>query len=650
MHTFKVGDHFLPMTKQEMQNLGWDELDFLLISGDAYVDHPSFGPAIIGRLLEDAGYRVGIIAQPDWRVERDFTKLGRPRLAALLTAGNLDSMVSNYTAAKRPRREDDYSPGGIGGKRPDLATIAYANRVRQVYKGLPIIIGGIEASLRRLAHYDWWGDRLRRSILIDSRADVLVYGMGETSMLQLAQHLEQGDWQNALPSMRGICYQSDVAPDDSVFLPAYDEIEADPQIYAKAFRLAYLEQDALNGRAVSQKHGDKYVVQRPPSLPIDRASLDHVYELPYMRQWHPAYTSFGGVPALAEVQFSIISHRGCFGACSFCALTAHQGRIIQSRSNASMLAEARLLTTLPGFKGYIHDVGGPTANFHELACKAQSVRGACRDKQCLHPDVCRNLRVDHTEYLRVLREMRALPGVKKVFIRSGLRFDYMLADQSDDFFRELVTHHISGQLKVAPEHISARVTRLMGKPGRAVFDRFKERYQALNQQLGKKQFLVPYFMSSHPGSTLEDAIELAEYLRDTGLRPEQVQDFIPTPGSLSTAMFYTGLNPLTGEKVHVPRSEEEKTMQRALLQYWMPKNRGVVVRALQLAGRPDLIGFGQKCLVRPEARPGGPGPERKQKVVPVKTDRGPGTKQKQKVVPAKTDREAERSSRRGSRR
>jgi uncharacterized radical SAM protein YgiQ len=601
LRSLRTGDQFLPMSREEMQQLGWEQLDFLLISGDAYVDHPSFGPAIIGRVLENAGYRVGIVAQPDWRSQRDFVKLGRPRLAVLVTAGNLDSMVSNYTAAKRPRRADDYSPGGVGGKRPDLATIVYANRVRQTFKGLPLIIGGIEASLRRLAHYDWWGDKVRRSLLLDSRADILVYGMGESSLLELADRLAAGDWQSELPKLRGICYLADEAPQDAVLLPAYESVESDKGAYARAFRIAYLEQDARNGRMMAQQHGDKFLVVCPPSLPLSTAEMDRVYELPYMRQWHPAYDLFGGVPALEEVQFSLVSHRGCFGSCSFCALTAHQGRVIQARSSDSLLAEAKLLTTLPGFKGYIHDVGGPTANFHELACEAQSVRGACRDKQCLHPEICRNLTVDHREYLRVLRAMRALPGVKKVFIRSGLRYDYMLADKSGEFLRELVEHHISGQLKVAPEHISPRVTDLMGKPGREVFDQFRQRYQELNQELGKQQFLVPYFMSSHPGSTLQDAVQLAEYLRDTGLRPEQVQDFIPTPGSLSTAMFYTGLHPLTGQPVHVPRSEEEKSMQRALLQYWMPKNHALVLRALQQVGRTDLIGFDQKCLIRPRA-------------------------------------------------
>ncbi len=644
MRTLELGDHFLPMSRSEMQQLGWDELDFVLITGDAYVDHPSFGPAIIGRLLEHAGYRVGIIAQPDWRSERDFQKLGRPRLAALVTAGNLDSMVSNYTAAKRPRREDDYSPGGIGGRRPDLATIAYANRVRQAFKGLPIIIGGIEASLRRLAHYDWWGDRLRRSILIDSRADVLVYGMGESSIIELAGMLTLDNWRDLLPKVRGICYLSDHAPGDAVILPSFEQMDQDKLAYAKAFRLSFLEQDACSGRRVAGPHGDKYVIQQPPSQPLTRTALDQVYELPYMRQWHPVYNSFGGVPALEEVQFSITSHRGCFGSCSFCALTAHQGRVIQSRSRESLLAEARLLTKLPGFKGYIHDVGGPTANFHEMACQAQAERGACRNKQCLHPSLCNQLEVDHREYVQVLREMRALPGVKKVFVRSGLRFDYLLADKSDDFFSDLVEHHVSGQLKVAPEHVSARVTKLMGKPGRETFDRFRERYAEHNQRLGKKQYLVPYFMSSHPGSTLSDAIELAEYLRDTGLRPEQVQDFIPTPGSLSTAMFYTGVHPLTAEKVHVPRSEDEKAMQRALLQYWMPKNRELVARALREAGRTDLIGFGPKCLIGP---PSGGGTNRH----PVRQQRAgaanQGPKQNQKPGPKTRAKQGERR-RRGS--
>ncbi len=599
MRTLMIGEHFLPMSRQEMQQLGWDELDFLLVTGDAYVDHPSFGPAIIGRLLEQAGYRVGILAQPDWRSPRDFLRLGRPRLAALVTAGNLDSMVNNYTAAKRPRRKDDYSPGGVGGKRPDLATIVYCNLVRQAFKGLPLIIGGIEASLRRLAHYDWWGDRVRRSILLDSRADALVYGMGETSILELAHALALGTWESTLPRVRGICYLADRVPGDAVLLPDFEQTESDQQAYAQAFRLAYREQDAINGRRLAERYGDKYVIVQPPALPLDHAALDAVYELPYTRKWHPAYDPFGGVPALAEVQFSITSHRGCFGACSFCALTAHQGRVIQSRSQESLLAEAKLLTAMPDFKGYIHDVGGPSANFHQPACPSQSERGACRGKHCLHPELCTQLAVDHRQYLEVLRQMRQLPGVKKVFVRSGLRYDYLLADPCDDFFTDLVEHHISGQLKVAPEHVSPRVTRLMGKPGKRIFERFRERYEQLNRQVGKKQFLVPYFMSSHPGSRLEDAIELAEYLRDTGLWPEQVQDFIPTPGSLSTAMFYTGVNPLTGEAVHVPRSEDEKAMQRALLQYWLPKNYPLVSKALSLASRPDLIGYGPLCLIRP---------------------------------------------------
>lgn len=629
MHDIRLGDHFLPMTRQEMDALGIDQLDFVLVTGDAYVDHPSFGPAIIGRLLESAGFSVGIIAQPDWRADRDFLKLGRPRLAALVSGGNLDSMVSNYTAAKRPRRDDDYSPGGIGGRRPDLATIVYANKLRQVMKGVPIIIGGIEASLRRLAHYDWWGDRVRRSILIDSRADVLVYGMGESSILTLARHMAQGDWEQTLCTMRGICYSSKQIPDEAeaVFLPSYEEVVANKRDYARAFKLAYWENDPRNGHTVVQRHGDQYVIQRPPGFPLTADELDRVYELPYMRRAHPAYDAFGGVPALEEVQFSITSHRGCFGSCSFCALTAHQGRIIQRRSTASLVAEARLLTKLPGFKGYIHDVGGPTANFHELACDAQEVRGACRGKQCLHPDICRNLKVNHSEYLQVLRQLRALPGIKKVFVRSGLRYDYLLADQCDDFLNELVEHHISGQLKIAPEHVSHRVTNLMGKPGRAVFDEFRSRYQAANEAKGRKQFLVPYFMSSHPGSTIREAIELAEYLRDTGMRPEQVQDFIPTPGSLSTAMFYTGINPLSGEDVHVPRSEMEKSTQRALLQYWQPKNYPLVLQALRAAGRDDLVGFGPKCLIAPPRQH----PSRKEPAPSQRTDnRGPKPRPKGK--------------------
>ncbi|MBT9134155.1 MAG: hypothetical protein DDT38_00886 [Firmicutes bacterium] len=580
-----------------MVQRGWDELDFVLVTGDAYVDHPSFGAALIGRVLESADYRVGIIAQPNWRDLNAFKVLGRPKLGVLVTAGNLDSMVANYTPAHKPRRVDDFSPGSVGGLRPDRASIVYANRAREALPGLPIILGGIEASLRRLTHYDYWADSLRRSVLLDSKADLLLYGMSEFSLLTVAERLKRGT--NDFTDLPGACYQVSNAPHGVIFLPSYEEIAQDKTKFADAFRMAHSEGNPYHGRTLTQRHGNTYVCVNLPPLPLTTEQMDWVYGLNFTRRPHPVYGK-EGVKAIDEVEFSITSHRGCFGGCSFCALTAHQGRIIQRRSLASIVAEARLLTTLPNFKGYIHDIGGPTANFHVPACSKQAEEGSCRGKECLSPKPCRQLRTGHDEYLAVLRAVRSLPGVKKVFVRSGVRFDYVLLDADDVFLSELCEHHVSGQLKLAPEHVSARVLRLMGKPSHAVYQEFLARYQRTNTRLGKRQFVVPYFMSSHPGSTIEDAIELAEYLRDERLRPEQVQDFIPTPGSLSTAMYYTGIHPLTREKVHVAQSAAEKNAQRALLQYFLPKNHSAVRVALKAAGRDDLIGYGPKCLVPPE--------------------------------------------------
>ncbi|MDA8213603.1 MAG: YgiQ family radical SAM protein [Clostridia bacterium] len=597
---------FLPVSREDMNLRGWHYLDILLITGDAYVDHPSFGAAIIGRLLESKGYKVGIIAQPNWQGTEDFKALGKPRLAVLITAGNLDSMVNHYTAAKKPRDKDAYSPGGRPGLRPDRATLVYAQRAREAFKDKPVIIGGIEASLRRFAHYDYWSNKVRRSVLVDSKADLLVYGMGERQVVEIADALKQGRTVGELTDIRGTAYLRE-SPDGLQgcrIIPGYEEAAADKVKYAQAFMAQYEEQDPYRGKPIVQPHGDKYLVQNPPALPLSQKELDAVYSLPYRRTYHPIYSDAGGVPAIEEVEFSLTSQRGCFGSCSFCALTFHQGRIIQSRSHQSLMAEANQIVWLPNFKGYIHDVGGPTANFRNPACKKQLTRGACRDKQCLYPEPCPNIEVDHRDYVSLLRKLRQIPRVKKVFVRSGIRYDYLLADKSEEFLRELCQHHISGQLKVAPEHVSPRVLARMGKPGRKVFDRFVERYKSINKEIAKQQYLVPYFMSSHPGSTLRDAVELAEYIRDMGYNPEQVQDFIPTPGSLSTCMFYTGLDPRTMEKLHVPRTPKEKAMQRALLQYRNPKNYDLVHEALILAGREDLIGYGKHCLIKPKPAQG----------------------------------------------
>ncbi|RHL91882.1 YgiQ family radical SAM protein [Veillonella atypica] len=599
-------DTFLVTERADMEARGWAELDFVLISGDAYVDHPSFAPAVIGRYLESKGYRVGIIAQPDWNDVNAFKKLGKPRLASLVTAGNLDSMLNKFTAAKKIRREDDYSPGGEAGHRPDRATLVYSNRMKEAYRDVPLIIGGIEASLRRFGHYDYWSDTVRRSILVDSKADVLIYGMGELQIIELAEALDQNRFEESLPNIRGICYMSkDIPSIECVECPSFEEIKADKMAFADAFRIQYDEQDPFYGRPIVQKHGDRYVVQNVPALPLTQEQMDAAYDLPYTRKWHPAYDDKGGVPALSEVQFSLVSQRGCFGSCSFCAITNHQGRIIQNRSHQSLIDEAKLMINMDGFKGYIHDVGGPTANFRHLACDKQAVFGACKGRTCAAPEPCENLNTNHDDYIALLRKLRKLKGVKKVFVRSGLRYDYVLADNNKAFVKELCQYHVSGQLKVAPEHVSKRVTTMMGKAGKEEFLTFKKWFEEANRELGKKQYLVPYFMSSHPGCTLEDAIELAEFLRDQHMYPEQVQDFIPTPGSLSTCMYYTGINPLDGKPVYVAKKGRDKAKQRALMQYKNIENYDLVKEALIEANRRDLIGFGPECLIPP--RPIGQG-------------------------------------------
>lgn len=600
---------FLPICRRDMEERGWHELDFVFISGDAYVDHPSFGPAIICRLLEKHGYKVGIIPQPDWHSTKDFDRLGKPRLGFLVSAGNMDSLLNKFTAAKKVRHEDAYSPGGQAGHRPERATIVYCNRLRELYPDVPIIIGGIEASLRRMAHYDYWSNAIRRSILVDSQADLLIYGMGERAILEIAADLQQGVEVANIQDVHGTCYRvpnKDYAW-DYIELPSFEAVRKDKKTFAEAFKIEYLEQDPIRGRKLLQQNDEWCVVQNPPAMPLSEEQMDEVYGLPYMRTYHPIYEKAGGVPAIKEVQFSLVSQRGCFGGCNFCAIISHEGRIIQRRSHASLIREAKILTHMKGFKGYIHDVGGPTANFRRTSCDGQLKRGTCRGKPCLSPEPCKLLVADHSDYIKLLRELRSLPGVKKVFVRSGIRFDYLLLAK-DDFLYELCKYHVSGQLKIAPEHISDRVTRLMGKSNRAVYLRFVEKFRRMNERLGKKQYLVPYFMSSHPGSELSDAVELAEFIRDMGYHPQQVQDFIPTPGTLSTCMWYTGIDPMTGEKVYSAKSYEEKRMQRALMQYWLPKNHEIVRKALHLVHREDLIGFGPKCLVRPrrETRPARP--------------------------------------------
>lgn len=596
---------FLPITKNEMIDRGWDEADFVLVTGDAYVDHPSFGTAIISRVLENAGYRVCIISQP--KTEADYLTFGKPRLAFLVNGGNIDSMVAHYTAAKKPRSDDAYTPGGKAGRRPDRATIVYSQRLRKLFADVPIAIGGLEASLRRFAHYDYWDDKVRPSILIDSDADLLMYGMGEKHIVEIANRLNNGESIHSLTDIRGTCYKvktHDYKPMPVKECPSFEAVsqntEQGKRKYAESCRIQQQEHDAVRGKIVIQRHGDTIVVQNPPMAPLSTEEMDEVYALPFMRNYHPSYEALGGVPGIEEVKFSIIHNRGCYGACNFCSLAYHQGRQISCRSHESVIDEAKTITEMPDFKGYIHDVGGPTANFRAPSCDGQLKKGLCADKKCLAPSMCPAVKVDHSDYLSLLRKLRKLPKIKKVFVRSGIRFDYLVADEDESFFKELVEHHVSGQLKVAPEHCSANVLKRMGKPPIEVYNRFKRRFYDITQRAGKKQYLVPYLMSSHPGSTINDAIELSLFLKKEGMRPEQVQDFYPTPGTVSTCMFYTGLDPYTMESVYVPRTPREKAEQRALLQYFKPENKKIVLEALRKAGRTDLIGTGKNCLVTPE--------------------------------------------------
>ncbi len=593
---------FLPVCREEMEERGIAKFDFVYVIGDAYVDHPSFGHAIISRLLEAHGYTVGIISQPDWRDKKSIEIYGEPRLAFLITGGNMDSMVNHYSVSKRPREKDAFTPGGVMGRRPDYATVVYGNLIRQSYKKTPILIGGVEASLRRLGHYDYWSNKVKRSILLDSGADILMYGMGERSMLALAEALDSQIAVEDITFVDGTVYKTRKKEDiyDAVFLPEFETIRQEKESYARSFYTQYCNTDPFSGKRLVEEYPNQvYVVQNPPSKPLTRQELDDVYQLPYQRACHPSYEALGGVEAISEVKFSLISNRGCFGACSFCALTFHQGRILQSRSQESLLREAEILTKETDFKGYIHDVGGPTANFRFPACEKQLQEGVCPKKQCLFPEPCKNLKADHRDYLSLLRKLRSLPGVKKVFIRSGIRFDYLLADSDRTFLKELCEYHVSGQLKVAPEHISDKVLKCMGKPKAAVYHQFAREYRAMNQKLGKKQYLVPYLMSSHPGSTLKEAVELAEFLRELGYMPQQVQDFYPTPSTISTCMYYTGLDPRTMQPVYVARNPHEKAMQRALIQYRDPKNYHLVKEALLKTGRQDLIGYDKNCLIRP---------------------------------------------------
>ena len=596
---------FLPVTAKEMRDRGWEQVDFVYLTGDAYVDHSSFGCAIISRLLESRGYRVGIIAQPDWRKKESIQVFGKPRLGFLVTAGNMDSMVNHYTVSKKHRQKDAYSPGGVMGLRPDMATVVYSNLIRQTYKNTPIILGGIEASLRRLAHYDYWQNQVRRSILMDSGADLISYGMGEHSILEIAEALDSGIPVQELTYIPGTVYKSKTLDPvfDPILLPSYDKIRETKKAYADSFAIQYKNTDPFTARPLAEDYGTRgYVIQNPPAKPLSQQEMDDVYDLPYTGTWHPMYDSQGGIPALEEIRFSLTSNRGCFGSCSFCALTFHQGRILQTRSHDSIIKEAVHMTEDPAFKGYIHDVGGPTADFRQPSCQKQLTKGVCQNRQCLFPEPCKNLTADHSDYVSLLRKLRKIPKVKKVFIRSGVRFDYVMADKSPVFLQELVKHHISGQLRVAPEHVSDKVLHYMGKPSHQVYEKFLKAYEKENVKTGQKQYAVPYFMSSHPGCTVKDAVKLAEYVRDLGFTPEQVQDFYPTPSTLSTCMYYTGIHPLTGEKVYVPKDPHEKAIQRALMQYKNPANRTLVLEGLRLAGRMDLVGFGPKCLIRPERK------------------------------------------------
>ena len=594
---------FLPVNRSEMEERGWDQVDFAYVIGDAYVDHPSFGHAIISRVLESRGFRVGIISQPDWRDPESISVFGEPRLGFLVSSGNMDSMVNHYSVSKKRRKTDAYTPGGEMGRRPDYACVVYSNLIRRTYKDKPIILGGIEASLRRLAHYDYWSDRLKRSILLDSGADLISYGMGERSVVEIAEALDAGLPIRELTYIDGtvVKVRDKERIEDAKFLPSFDELKKDKKNYAASFYTQYLNTDAYNGKRLAEPYSSHlWVVQNPPAKPLSTIEMDDIYALPYARTYHPSYEKKGGVPAVSEVQFSLISNRGCFGGCSFCALTFHQGRIVQTRSQDSLIQEAKQITKEKDFKGYIHDVGGPTADFRHPACDRQLDHGACQNRQCLFPRPCPNLDADHSDYVQLLRKLREIPGVKKVFIRSGIRFDYVLADKKQEFLRELCEYHVSGQLKVAPEHVAEPVLKLMGKPEHSVYEEFARRFRRMNEQLKKKQYLVPYLMSSHPGSTLKEAVKLAEFCRDLGYMPEQVQDFYPTPSTLSTCMYYTGLDPRTMKPVYVPKSPHEKAMQRALIQYRDPRLRSLVKEALEKAGRTDLIGYGPRCLIRPD--------------------------------------------------
>ncbi|NLB91707.1 MAG: YgiQ family radical SAM protein [Clostridiales bacterium] len=603
---------FLPITQKDVSERNWDAPDFVYVFGEAYVDHPSFGHAIISRVLESAGYNVAMLSLPDWKSTKDFMRFGKPKLGFLVSAGVIDSMVNHYTTAKKKRSNDVYAPGGQGGMRPDRATIVYCNRIREAYGNIPIFIGGIEASLRRFSHYDYWDDKVRHSILLDSAATILMYGMGEKVILNCANWLKEGGDMSKLSQIRGICYLSETVAENYHLLPSHKEVSSSKTVYAKAFMKQYQEQDPYSGNPLAQlQEKNQFVLQNPPEFPLSRKELDAVYALAFVKKWHPVYDSLGGVPALEEVSFSIASTRGCFGGCNFCAITFHQGRIVQSRSPQSIIQEAEQLTHHPDFKGYIHDIGGPTANFRHPSCQKQLTHGVCKRKQCLFPEPCPHVEISHKEFLFILKKVRQLPKMKKVFVRSGLRYDYIMADKDHSFLQELCAHHVSGQLKVAPEHVSPQVLYYMGKPKVEVYDAFARRYKRINEKLKKKQYLVPYLMSSHPGSTLHSAIDLALYLKKIGYQPQQVQDFYPTPGTLSTCMFYTGLDPRTMKKVFVPKSAEEKAMQRALLQYKNPRNFPLVRKALQLAGREDLIGYGKNVLVTPAYIPNQTSPMRK---------------------------------------
>lgn len=593
---------FLPISKQDMNKRNWESCDFILVTGDAYVDHPSYGAAVISRILEADGYRVGIISQPKWDSPDDFMKLGKPELAFLVTAGNMDSMVNKYTTAKKVRKKDAYSPGGTSGMRPDRATIVYTSRIKQAYKGIPVILGGIEASLRRLGHYDYWSGKVRKSILLDSKADMIIYGMGESTILKLAYRLKKGDQISEISNLRGTVFKRksvNIKDPGSIDLPSYERISADKKLYTDSFRIQYENTDSIIASKLTENYGDWDIVQTPPAKPMTTKELDHSYELPYTRSEHPAYKTMGGIPALNEVKFSLTSSRGCFGGCNYCALVFLQGRAIQARSHKSLVREAELLIKDKDFKGYIHDVGGPTANFRKPSCKKQLTAGVCKTKQCLFPNPCSLLEVDHKDYINLLKKIRKLPGIKKVFIRSGIRYDYLLEDSDQTFMSELVEHHISGQLKIAPEHVSKEVLDAMGRPSISGFLEFTKKYKEMNKKKGKNQYLIPYLISSHPGSELKHAIELAEFLRDYGFIPDQVQDFYPTPGTISTCMFHTGYHPVTGKKIFIPKDHQEKAMQRALIHYNRPENYKLVKKALVQEGRSDLIGFKKSCLIKP---------------------------------------------------